>query len=761
MTAVPLDMYRLLVETVDQYAIFLLDPTGHVLTWSRGAERLKGYKEDEILGEHFSRFYPPEEVQAKKPQLALAAAAADGRLEDEGWRVRKDGTRFWANVVMTALHDEKTGELVAFAKVTRDLTERRRMEQRLRDEQTQRATLEASAERARMLSALGEALGGSLEVGERLQRIARFAVRWLADWCIVDLRKEDGTVEQLATAHADPARDEVVKRVRIELPPEAMDGHPVTQVLATGHPLLVPEVPAAIMATMPPSVTALDPRSYIVVPLVVRGRLIGSLTLVRSSPDRRYGPPDLDVAEDVGQRAGLALENARLYRAETVAQTRLRLLADAGSTLAASLDYETTLQSLAQLVVPAMGDWCTIFMATPEGGVRNLVVAHSDPTKVEWARTLGARYPISGDPQEGIEAVLRTGKPQRYETITDEMLRMAAKNREQLAILRDVGLTSVILVPIPANERTVGVLTLVAAESGRHYDVEDERLAVELGRRAGIAVEHALLYRGARKAMMEAREAVEARDQFISIASHELRTPLQTLHLLLDAQDRLLRKGVLGPEQLARLGQKVENASTQTGRLQRLVDDLLDVSRIRAGRIPLQPEPVDLEALSRQVIERMEDQLEEAGCRVTVAADAPTTGSWDRLRLEQVLANLLSNAMKYGRGKPIEVNVSREDGTARVAVRDHGIGIAAHDHARIFDRFERAVSGRNFGGLGLGLWITREILHFMGGSIAVDSEPGAGSTFIVELPIEPVAEAADQTTQHTREPVAEDPHPHS
>jgi PAS domain S-box-containing protein len=365
--------YRLLVETIRDYAIFMLDPAGHVITWNAGAERMKGYRAEEILGRHFSCFYPAENVQKGVPEAALRTAEAEGRYVMEGWRVRKDGSQFWANVVLTALH-ARDGRLRGFAKVTRDLTQQKKAE-------------------------------------EQAQQLAR---------------------ERVARAAAEAA--------------------------------------------------------------------------------------------------------------------------------------------------------------------------------------------------------------------------------------------------------------------------------------------------------------VQARDRFLSIASHELRTPLNPLLLNLQLLLREARKG----DMEARLGGEVvrllEASEQQVRRFARLVNDLLDVSRLAAGRLELQREEVDLTPLVREVVAQLQPQLATAGCTVVVRAEAPAVGHWDRLRLEQVVTNLLSNAMKYGRGGPVEVTVVPEAAAARLAIRDEGVGIAPEDQDRIFGPFERAVSGYEYGGLGMGLFIARQVVEALGGSIRVRSRPSQGALFTVELP---------------------------
>jgi signal transduction histidine kinase len=230
------------------------------------------------------------------------------------------------------------------------------------------------------------------------------------------------------------------------------------------------------------------------------------------------------------------------------------------------------------------------------------------------------------------------------------------------------------------------------------------------------------------------QDAVRVRDEFLSVASHELKTPLTPLTLQIDEFRRLLQKS---PGADPTLLPVLESAKRQTRRLSSLVEDLLDVSRITSRRLVLRLEQVDLCELVRETADRFRPQAESAHSQLVVKADGPMIGRWDRLRIDQVISNLLSNAIKYGLGKPITVRVERVDETARLIVRDEGIGIAAEHVGRIFGRFERAVSSRHYGGLGLGLYIARELVEVHGGCILVQSEAGAGSTFTVLLPLQP------------------------
>ena len=296
---------------------------------------------------------------------------------------------------------------------------------------------------------------------------------------------------------------------------------------------------------------------------------------------------------------------------------------------------------------------------------------------------------------------------------------------------------SVLCLPILRGAELVGLLYLEnnlveAAFTAAHLAVL-ELLAAQ----AAISLDNANHLAQEETARRQALDALCLREEFLTVASHELRTPMATLtmcaHALLatDTSDHPLTRP--GQEALLR------NIGRQVRRLNQLVSELLEVSFIqRQGGIPLEIEEMDLGDLAREVVQRLAPDLERAGCPVSIQAEAAVTGRWDRSRLDQVIVNLLSNAMKFGPGQPIEVAVVKLDrSTARLLVRDRGIGVAADSQLRIFERFERAVSAEHYGGLGLGLYICRRIVEAHQGSIGVASPPGAGATFQVDLPGDP------------------------
>ncbi|WP_437850537.1 AAA family ATPase [Sorangium sp. So ce363] len=383
-----------------------------------------------------------------------------------------------------------------------------------------------------------------------------------------------------------------------------------------------------------------------------------------------------------------------------------RFLAEASRKLMA-LGYGATLDSIAQLAVPELADRCVI----------DVDLAQDAPGRTVTAVTAGVPAELAG-------AVMDALRP-----LAASSLDHAEEGDIRAAPLLDpLGVHSFLRVPLLARHRRFGVMTLLATAPRRRYGPADLWLAQELASRAALALDNSRLF-------AEAQEAIERRDEFLLVASHELKTPLTSLtmqaHLLARLLPRLQRAEV-APE---RIDAAIQLLNRQIARLAHLVNELLDVTRLNAGQLTLSRAPVDLAALARDVVERMHEQLTDARCRTQLDLEGPVVGNWDAFRMEQILINLLSNALKYGAGGPIHVVVRSLASRALLIVRDHGMGIAEADQARIFERFERAVSVRNFGGLGLGLYIVRWIVTSHGGTIRVESKPGAGATFVVELPL--------------------------
>jgi PAS domain S-box-containing protein len=718
--------FRLLVESVQDYAIFMLDPNGIISSWNAGAQRLKGYRADEIIGQHFSRFYPPEDIAAGKPARELAIAVAEGRVVDEGWRVRKDGSHFWANVVITALHDPD-GRLRGFANVTRDETARLQAAPNAVDLHSSATTIQRMRIMEDQLTALIAASGSlisELRLDTLLPTVLDLAQRVVtADaYAVWRYRQATDTWQAIATRGLSVAfQQATIHNYRGTVPFDA--------------PILAGDVETEpILAGRLAGYQREGIRGLLVVPLWIHGQAAGSLAFYYRTP-RRFATIEVQLATALANIAAAAIGNAELYAeqqqlrvAAEQAQRRLAFLAEASNVLATTLEYETTLQNLARLTVPELADWAVIDLVRADGQLELLAVAHRDPDRVALARQFRERYPPEPDAPSGILTALRSGKPALVAEINDAMLAGVARDVEHLTLMRRLALGSVLYLPLVIRGQPVGVLTLCMAESDRHYGPPDIALAEEVARRAGLAIENARLYAAA-------QAAIQLREEFLSIASHELKTPLTGLQLQVQMLLRLAQQGGLAALPAERMIGLLERVEHQTKRLGKLINSLLDLSRLQAGRLELELADVDLVEVTKQVVELFQPELTAAGSRLVLHAAAPVIGHWDRDRVDQVISNLLANAIKYGRGRPIEISVGQEGATATLAVCDEGIGIAPEHQGRIFERYERAVGSRHYSGFGLGLYIARQIVEELGGSITVSSRPGVGATFQVALPM--------------------------
>ncbi|RYZ41891.1 MAG: PAS domain-containing sensor histidine kinase [Myxococcaceae bacterium] len=523
--------FQALVEGVRDYALVLLDARGRVASWNPGAERIKGWSEAEILGRPASSFYTSEEAAAGQADRDLARALKEGRLRSEGWRQRKDGSRFWAEVSLTALRDEE-GTPQGFAVVTRDITEQRR--------------------------------------SERMQE----------------------------------------------------------------------------------------------------------------------------------------------------------LLAEAGRVFHQSLDPDLTVAELARLLVPEVADGCILYLLTPAGELRPRAVTHVRPEREESLWESLRRFPPRDGMPPPVWAAMRSGRSRLDVDVAVDDLQDASENPEHRLLIERIGIGSSLVVPLRAGSQTLGVFVLMTARGHRSFTQADLVLVEELAGRAALALDNTRLLR-------EAREAVD----LIAVTAHDLGNPLQALQLLLN---KVQRAQVSGQDDGVRKG--LVAARGQAQRLGQLLHDLLDLSRLSSGKRLLDAAPMDLGELVREVVDRFAESAAQAGCPLTLDAQEGQVGHWDRIRLDRVVTNLLSNALKFGRGHPVWVRVTAlDDAHVRLTVRDEGVGIAPEAQRRVFERFEREPSARAEAGYGLGLYIVRQLVEAHGGTIRLESTPGQGATFTVDLPRMPRA----------------------
>jgi PAS domain S-box-containing protein len=465
-----------------------------------------------------------------------------------------------------------------------------------------------------------------------------------------------------------------------------------------------------------------------------------AMSLVRDAEGRpvfAIGMGEDVTARKVAEEQRLQLHREQAARAEAEAGQRgLAFLAEASTQLAASLDYATTIEAVVRAVVPPLADWATLRTLDDNGNLRPVATAHIDPRQEALALQMRRRYPPQAEePLSPAMAVLRSGESVLIPEVSPELLRQVSRGAEHFAMWQTLGPQSLLIVPLTAHGRVHGTLTLIAtAASGRRYTTTDLALAEDLGRRAALAVENAQLYARAQTAIQTAEEAVRARDEFLSVAAHELKTPVTSLR----GFAQLSLRALAHDEELdrQRLASALTIVNEQSSKLSRLVTQLLNISRIQSGKLVLEARDTDVALLVADVTRSLAGQSPHH----TFTTHTPDQ-LWlqvDPLRLEQVLVNLLDNAIKYSPdGGPIEVDVSTPEPTAlRLSVRDQGIGIPAEHRDRIFERFYQVGATSQQTGMGLGLYISRQIVELHGGRIEVETPPDGGARFVVTLPIQ-------------------------
>ncbi len=454
--------------------------------------------------------------------------------------------------------------------------------------------------------------------------------------------------------------------------------------------------------------------------------------------------PDKDfivaVVRDISERRQSEEERIERIRERVAqeellnAQRRMAVLAEASRLLDASLDYEATLQEVAHVAVRTLADWCIVHLLEEDGSIRWLALAHGDPAKEAVARELQARYPAT----EGVARVLKTGKSEVYSNIAEKHRFARARDAEHLRMLRELDSRAVMIVPLSARGRMLGALSLISTQPGTSYGDGDLAIAEELARRCAHAVDNARLHQ-------EARTALKARDRFVQIASHELRTPIARVKGYAEMLLAAYKDGDLTDEMLQRSLRRIDNASD---RLTGLVRDLLDVSRISAGNLPLRLRPLDVTELVRDVASRYQEQLSGSGALLVEIVGAPGVVAADPDRLEQVLTNLLDNAVKYSpAGAELRVRLQPKARGVLLEVQDRGIGLPPGTADRIFEPFSRASNAeeRQITGMGLGLFICRNIVEQHRGRIwASSAGEGHGVLISVWLP-QPGAATQPQT----------------
>jgi hypothetical protein len=460
-------------------------------------------------------------------------------------------------------------------------------------------------------------------------------------------------------------------------------------------------------------------------PLNYRDHVIGKFMLYYGERHEFY-PEEIELAKTIAGQIAFGIARIRAEQALERERERLRFLADASAMLASSLDYERTMQQVAQLIVPGLSDWCVIDLLDDEGAVQRIAVVHRDPQKADWVARL-KNLPASELRKQYVVYVIASNKPVLLRIVSDEVWQKLQAQPEIAAIMRGLGTESTMIAPLSVAGRTLGAISFVSSSPEHRYDDHDLDTAVELARRAAYAIDNARLYR-------HAQEANRAKDEFLATLSHELRTPM-TATLGWAA---MLRMRDLSPDNVHLAVETIERSTRAQAKL---IDDILDVSRIVTGKLQLTMVPVTLTNVVEAAVETIRPSIDAKSIDLQLhVSKIEGVALGDANRLQQVIWNLLSNSVKFTPvGGAIAIAVDESPaGTARIVVRDTGAGIARKFLPFIFERFRQADSTatRAYGGLGLGLAIVKNIVELHGGNVVAESDgEGTGAMFIITLPL--------------------------
>jgi PAS domain S-box-containing protein len=701
-----------IIESSDD-AIVSKDLNGIITSWNKGAEALFGYSAEEAIGRSITMVIPADRLSEE--DMVLGRIRRGERIEHfDTIRQRKDGTLVPISLTVSPIRDAG-GTIVGASKIARNISDRRRIETQL--EELQRRLMALAVASASILgSPDADAVAAkAIDLARDVFAADGYAL-WRADaagaWRIV---RSYGISNEFASRAITRAVDETAGRVPFS------------------EPLVCEDVQTTpMLAELRDAYAREGIASMVVFPLTIRGERSGTIVFYShrrasfSAVDVQVGAALANLVAAATTTADLYDEQRRAREAADHARSQAAFLAQAATVLGSSLDYEQTLRSVATLAVPAIADWCAVDIVGDALKLQRIAVAHVDPGKIQFARSLEDRYPADPNAPGGVHEVIRSGKPAYMSRIPSALLEAAARDQEHLRIIRELQLTSYMCVPLTAQGRAIGAITFVSAESGREYSEADLRFAQELAVRASLAVENARAYQ-------RANDASRLKDEFLATLSHELRTPLNAVL----GYARMMRTQTITPDKAKTAWDVVERNATS---LQQIIEDVLDVSRIVAGRLRLNVAAVDLPAILREAIATVTPAADAKGVRVETIIEPLTASiSGDASRLQQIVWNLLSNAIKFTpRGGKVQLRLSRVNSHVEVTVSDTGRGISPDFLPYVFERFRQADASfsREHGGLGLGLAIAKQLAELHGGTISASSGgPGTGATFTLKLPL--------------------------
>lgn len=471
-----------------------------------------------------------------------------------------------------------------------------------------------------------------------------------------------------------------------------------------------------------------NPRSVLCFPINLQSRLVGILYLENTLTSGVFTKERIKILEILASQSAISLKNAELLKREHSAKEEANLVAKVSSLLAESLELDIVIQNLAKLIVHELGDWCE-FDLIENNQIYRHAGAHKNPSKFLLLEELAEKYPPQIDSPHPSAQVLRTKKPFILTNIQDKDINNYCVDNYHSNLIQRLGTRSVISLPMQSRGEILGVLT-IGSNTPFFYSKSILNLGLEIVHRTAVAIENTILYR-------QAQEAIKLRETFITVASHELRTPISALKLQIQLILRFIHDGQIlaSGDKGKDLNFMISKSLQYTNQIIRLIEIMFDTAQFKTKSIHLEKKEVNLKNLFIEVIELLKFELETSKCTLTLEGKDGIVGHWDPVRIKQVITNLLNNAMKYGAGKPIKILVEEETSHVKFLIEDKGIGIAKADQGRIFNIFERAVNFNDVSGLGLGLFISKQIVEAHHGQIWFKSEQGKGSIFYVKLPL--------------------------
>jgi signal transduction histidine kinase len=516
------------------------------------------------------------------------------------------------------------------------------------------------------------------------------------------------------------------------------------ELINSGEPIMIDTLVSLGKGMAPYLEKACARCAGLVVPLLTEGDVVGTLVLLKShesmqSGGRRFDERDATTARLLGDLVSVALK--RIAREEQAMrdERRSRFLATASIMLSSSLELPTTLNSLANLAIEAIADWCVIDVAASDGSIARVAGAHKDTSRLPLVRALMDGFPPESGSNVPAARTLKAGEPIVLNDLTSESIRSIARNAEHAELVERIGMRSLMSIPLSMGGDHLGVVTFVRDSDAPPFDDNDLLFAQDLATRAALAVSNARHYADAEEARAQAEQdrlalerAVEGKARLIRGFSHDIKNPLGAA----DGYAQLLLDGLLGEltdKQKESLQRMRSGIATALG----LINDVVEFSRAESGQIEVRPSPFNADALVREVVAEHHATAEQAGARVVAGVLAGGQLTCDAIRIRQILGNLVSNAIKYGGSDgEITVSVERDNGEhprISFSVTDRGQGIPVEKQHLLFEEFTRLHTGKKEGS-GLGLAISRRIARVLGGDITVESAAGSGSTFTLWIP---------------------------